>query len=175
MEENKDEYGAKDIQVLTGLSAVRKRPSMYIGDTSLRGLHHLVFEAVDNSIDEALAGFCSKIVVIIHKNNSVTVIDNGRGIPVDIHPKFNKPAVEIVMTKLHAGGKFDKRTYKVSGGLHGVGISVTNALSKELSVEVRRNGKIYQQKYAQGTPITELKIVGECNDKGTNVTFFFFF
>jgi len=126
---------------------------------------------VDNSIDEALAGFCSKIVVIIHKNNSVTVIDNGRGIPVDIHPKFNKPAVEIVMTKLHAGGKFDKRTYKVSGGLHGVGISVTNALSKELSVEVRRNGKIYQQKYAQGTPITELKIVGECNDKGTNVTF----
>ena len=171
MEENKDEYGAKDIQVLTGLSAVRKRPSMYIGDTSLRGLHHLVFEAVDNSIDEALAGFCSKIVVIIHKNNSVTVIDNGRGIPVDIHPKFNKPAVEIVMTKLHAGGKFDKRTYKVSGGLHGVGISVTNALSKELSVEVRRNGKIYQQKYAQGTPITELKIVGECNDKGTNVTF----
>jgi DNA gyrase subunit B len=171
MEENKDEYGAKDIQVLTGLSAVRKRPSMYIGDTSLRGLHHLVFEAVDNSIDEALAGFCSKIVVIIHKNNSVTVIDNGRGIPVDIHPKFNKPAVEIVMTKLHAGGKFDKRTYKVSGGLHGVGISVTNALSKELSVEVRRNGKIYQQKYVQGTPITELKIVGECNDKGTNVTF----
>jgi len=170
-EASKDEYGAKDIQVLTGLSAVRKRPAMYIGDTSLRGLHHLVFEAVDNSIDEALAGFCKKIVVIIHKNNSITVIDDGRGIPVDIHPKFNKPAVEIVMTKLHAGGKFDKKTYRVSGGLHGVGISVTNALSKELSVEVKRNEKIYQQKYAQGNPITELKIIGESNDTGTKVTF----
>ncbi|MFH0867731.1 MAG: DNA topoisomerase (ATP-hydrolyzing) subunit B [Candidatus Woesearchaeota archaeon] len=166
-----DDYGAKDIQVLTGLSAVRKRPSMYIGDTSLRGLHHLVFEAVDNSIDEALAGFCNKIVVIVHKDDSITVIDNGRGIPVDIHPKYNRPAVEIVLTKLHAGGKFDKKTYKVSGGLHGVGISVTNALSKELSVEVRRNGKIYQQKYAQGKPVTELKIIGECTDRGTKVTF----
>lgn len=168
---NPDDYGAKDIQVLAGLSAVRKRPSMYIGDTSLRGLHHLVFEAVDNSIDEALAGFCNKINVIIHKNNSVTVIDNGRGIPVDVHPKYNRPAVEIVMTKLHAGGKFDKKTYKVSGGLHGVGISVTNALSKELIVEVRRNGKIYQQKYAQGKPVTELQVIGECNDRGTKVTF----
>ncbi|MCH8329178.1 MAG: DNA topoisomerase (ATP-hydrolyzing) subunit B [Nanoarchaeota archaeon] len=166
-----DDYGAKDIQVLTGLSAVRKRPAMYIGDTALRGLHHLVFEAVDNSIDEALAGFCDKIVVIIHKNNSVTVIDNGRGIPVDIHPKYNKSAVEVVMTKLHAGGKFDKKTYKVSGGLHGVGISVTNALSKELIVEVKRNGKIYQQKYSQGNPVTELKIIGECSDKGTKITF----
>ena len=171
MEASKDDYGAKDIQVLTGLSAVRKRPSMYVGDTSLRGLHHLVFEAVDNSIDEAMAGFCSKIVVIIHKNNSVTVIDNGRGIPVDTHPKYNKPAVEIVMTKLHAGGKFDKKTYKVSGGLHGVGISVTNALSKELSVEVKRDGKIYQQTYSQGKPVTELKIIGECTDRGTKVTF----
>ncbi len=175
MEENTaqsaDDYGAKDIQVLAGLSAVRKRPSMYIGDTSLRGLHHLVFEAVDNSIDEAMAGFCSKINVIIHKNNSVTVIDNGRGIPVDVHPKYNRPAVEIVMTKLHAGGKFDKKTYKVSGGLHGVGISVTNALSQELTVEVRRNGKIYQQKYAQGKPVTELQIIGDCNDRGTKVTF----
>jgi len=166
-----DEYGAKDIQVLAGLSAVRKRPSMYIGDTSLRGLHHLVFEAVDNSIDEALAGFCNKINVIIHKNNSVTVVDNGRGIPIDMHPKYNRPAVEIVMTKLHAGGKFDKKTYKVSGGLHGVGISVTNALSRELIVEVRRNGKIYQQKYAQGKPVTELQIIGECNERGTKVTF----
>ncbi len=171
MEASKDDYGAKDIQVLTGLSAVRKRPSMYVGDTSLRGLHHLVLEAVDNSIDEALAGFCDKIIVIIHKDNSVTVIDNGRGIPVGIHPKYNKPAVEIVMTKLHAGGKFDKKTYKVSGGLHGVGISVTNALSKELIVEVRRDGKIYQQKYARGNPVTELKIIGECSDRGTKITF----
>jgi|TARA_B100001964_G_scaffold242488_1_gene317504 DNA gyrase subunit B len=171
MEDNKDEYGAKDIQVLTGLSAVRKRPAMYIGSTGLRGLHHLVFEAVDNSIDEALAGFCDKIIVIIHKNNSVTVIDNGRGIPVGMHPKYNKPAVEIVMTKLHAGGKFDKNTYKVSGGLHGVGISVTNALSKELTVEVKRDKKIYQQKYAQGNTITELKVIGECDDTGTKVTF----
>src|SRR3989344_2323622 len=112
---NADDYGAKDIQVLSGLSGVRKRPSMYIGDTGLRGLHHLVFEAVDNSIDEAMAGFCNKIVVIIHNNNSVTVIDNGRGIPVDIHPKYDKPAVEIVLTKIHAGGKFDKKAYKVSG------------------------------------------------------------
>jgi len=166
MEPKDNEYDAKG-----GLSAVRKRPAMYVGDTSLRGLHHLVFEAVDNSIDEALAGFCNKIVTIIHKNNSVTVIDNGRGIPVDIHPKFNKPAVEIVMTKLHAGGKFDKKTYKVSGGLHGVGISVVNALSKELSVEVKRNGKIHQQKYSQGKPITELKIIGDCNDQGTKITF----
>ena len=171
VQSNTDDYGAKDIQVLAGLSAVRKRPSMYIGDTSLRGLHHLVFEAVDNSIDEALAGFCNKINVIIHKNNSVTVIDNGRGIPVDMHPKYNRPAVEIVMTKLHAGGKFDKKIYKVSGGLHGVGISVTNALSKELTVEVRRNGKIYQQKYAQGKPVTELEVIGDCNDRGTKVTF----
>ncbi len=171
MEAKNDDYGAKDIQVLTGLSAVRKRPAMYIGDTGLRGLHHLVFEAVDNSIDEAMAGFCNKIVVIIHKNNSVTVIDNGRGIPVDIHPKFNRPGVEIVMTKLHAGGKFDKKAYKVSGGLHGVGISVTNALSKELSVEVRRDGKIYEQKYSYGNPTTELKVIGDCNDRGTKITF----
>ena len=170
MEQNND-YGAKDIQVLTGLSAVRKRPAMYIGNTGLRGLHHLVFEAVDNSIDEALAGFCDKIVVIIHKNNSIAVIDNGRGIPVDMHPKYNKPAVEIVMTMLHAGGKFSKKTYKVSGGLHGVGISVVNALSKELSVEVRRDGKIHQQKYSRGNAVSELKVIGDCNDQGTNVTF----
>ena len=169
--ENPSEYGAKDIQVMEGLSAVRKRPAMYVGSTGLRGLHHLVYEVVDNSIDEALAGFCNKIVVIIHKNNSITVIDNGRGIPVDMHPKYSKPALEIVMTMLHAGGKFDKKTYKVSGGLHGVGVSVVNALSKELIVDVRRNGKIYQQKYSQGKPVTGLSIVGDSNDTGTKVTF----
>ena len=169
--QKQEEYGAKDIQVLAGLSAVRKRPSMYIGDTGLYGLHHLVYEAVDNSIDEALAGHCTKIIVVIHKNNFVSVMDNGRGIPVDMHPKFNRPAVEIVMTKLHAGGKFDKKVYKVSGGLHGVGISVTNALSKELIVEVKRNGKVYQQKYEKGKPVTELEIVGESNETGTKVTF----
>ena len=169
--ENPSEYGAKDIQVMEGLSAVRKRPAMYVGSTGLRGLHHLVYEVVDNSIDEALAGFCNKIVVIIHKDNSITVIDNGRGIPVDMHPKYSKPALEIVMTMLHAGGKFDKKTYKVSGGLHGVGVSVVNALSKELIVDVRRNGKIYQQKYSQGKPVTGLSIVGDSNDTGTKVTF----
>ena len=166
-----NEYGAKDIQVMEGLSAVRKRPSMYIGDTSLRGLHHLVYEVVDNSIDEALAGFCSKINVIIHKDNSITVIDNGRGIPVDLHPKYNKPAVEMVLTMLHAGGKFDKKTYKVSGGLHGVGVSVVNALSIELIAEVKRNGKTYRQKYAQGKPVTGLEIVGESKETGTKITF----
>jgi DNA gyrase subunit B len=166
-----DEYGAKDIQVMEGLSAVRKRPSMYIGSTGLKGLHHLVFEVVDNSIDEALAGFCDKIMVVIHKDNSVSVIDNGRGIPVDVHPKYNKPAVEIVMTMLHAGGKFDKKTYKVSGGLHGVGISVVNALSKEVLVIINKGGKIYRQKYSQGNKITELEIIGDTNARGTKVTF----
>jgi DNA gyrase subunit B len=166
-----DEYGAKDIQVMEGLSAVRKRPAMYIGSTGLKGLHHLVFEVVDNSIDEALAGFCDKIMVVIHKDNSVSVIDNGRGIPVDVHPKYNKPAVEIVMTMLHAGGKFDKKTYKVSGGLHGVGISVVNALSKEVLVNINKGGKIYRQKYSQGNKITELEIVGDTNARGTKVTF----
>src|SRR3989338_9364900 len=168
--QKQEEYGAKDIQVLAGLSAVRKRPSMYIGDTGLYGLHHLVYEAVDNSIDEALAGHCTKIIVVIHKNNFVSVMDNGRGIPVDMHPKFNRPAVEIVMTKLHAGGKFDKKVYKVSGGLHGVGISVTNALSKELIVEVKRNGKVYMQKYQYGKPVTELKVIGDTGSKDTGTT-----
>ncbi len=167
----KTEYTAKDIQVLGGLSAVRKRPAMYIGDTSLRGLHHLVYEAVDNSIDEAMVGYCKNIKVIIHTDGKVTIIDDGRGIPVEIMPKFNKPAVEIVLTRLHAGGKFEKKAYKVSGGLHGVGISVTNALSKELTVEVKRDNKTYTQKYERGKPITELKETGITNETGTKLTF----
>jgi len=168
----KSAYGAESIKVMEGLGAVRKRPSMYIGDTALRGLHHLVYEVVDNSVDEALGGYCNKIIVVIHKGNSVSVTDNGRGIPVEIHPKYNKSALEIVMTMLHAGGKFDRKTYKVSGGLHGVGVSVVNALSKELIVEVSRDGKVYQQKYSQGNPVTGVSIVGESNGSGTKVTFF---
>lgn len=163
-------YDAKDIQVLAGLSAVRKRPAMYIGSTDIKGLHHLVYEAVDNSIDEALAGFCSRISVAIHKDGFITIADNGRGIPVDMHPKLNKSAVEVVMTRLHAGGKFDKKVYKVSGGLHGVGISVANALSKELVVEVKRNGRVYQQKYEYGKPATELEVIGEADPKETGTT-----
>ncbi len=166
-------YEAKDIQILAGISAVRKRPAMYIGSTDIKGLHHLVYEAVDNSIDEALAGFCSRISVIMHKDGFITISDNGRGIPVDIHPKLNKTGVEVVMTKLHAGGKFDKKVYNVSGGLHGVGISVTNALSKEMIVQVKRNGKVYQQKYQCGKPFTELEVIGEADakDTGTLVKF----
>lgn len=169
--QKQEEYKAKSIQVLEGLEAVRKRPAMYAGDTSIRGLHHLVFEAVDNSIDEALAGFCTKITVIIHKDGSVSVIDNGRGIPVDIHPQLNIPALEVVMTKLHAGAKFERKTYRVAGGLHGVGISVTNALSRFLTVQVKRDGKIYQQKYERGKPVTGLEIIGEAAETGTTVTF----
>ncbi|MBU4283802.1 MAG: DNA topoisomerase (ATP-hydrolyzing) subunit B [Nanoarchaeota archaeon] len=164
-------YGATHIQVLGGLEAVRKRPSMYIGDTSVRGLHHMVYEVVDNAIDEALVGFCSEITVIMHKNKKITVIDNGRGIPVEMHPKYNKPAVEIVMTKLHAGSKFDKKAYKVSGGLHGVGVSVVNALSKELEIYVKRDSKIYFQKYAYGKPLCNIKVVGEADETGTKIIF----
>ncbi len=164
-------YRAEDIQVLAGLSAVRKRPAMYIGDTSFRGFHHLVYEAVDNAIDEAMAGYCTEISVTINKNDTVTIVDNGRGIPVDIHPKFKRPAVEIVMTKLHAGAKFGRKTYRVAGGLHGVGISVTNALSEWLEVEVKRDGRVYHQRYAEGKPVSDLKEIGNADGTGTKITF----
>jgi DNA gyrase subunit B len=168
-----DNYNAGQIEVLEGLEAVRKRPGMYIGSTSSRGLHHLVYEIVDNSIDEALAGVCNEIDVFIHSDNSITVIDNGRGIPVDIHPKLGKPAVEVALTVLHAGGKFggSESAYKVSGGLHGVGLSVVNALSKWLIVEVSKNGYIFHQEYAQGKPTTELINIGKTEKNGTKISF----
>ena len=171
LEGNKVNYGEEQIQVLEGLEAVRKRPGMYIGTTSSRGLHHLVYEIMDNSIDEALAGFCDTIKVIINEDSSITNIDNGRGIPVGIHPKMGIPTVEVVHTMLHAGGKFGGSGYKVSGGLHGVGAAVVNALSEWMVVDVLRDGKIYRQRYERGKPVTKLEIVGDTDKSGTITTF----
>ena len=166
-----NDYGASDIKILEGLEAVRKRPGMYIGSTSSSGLHHLVWEIVDNSVDEAMAGFCSKIEVTVHADNSITVVDNGRGIPVAKHPVKKIPTLEVVMTVLHAGGKFDNNAYKVSGGLHGVGVSVVNALSKKMNVQVKRDGHIYEMEFSRGKTTQKMKKIGDSKATGTTTTF----
>ena len=171
MSEINKNYSADSIQILEGLEAVRKRPAMYIGDVGSKGLHHLVYEVTDNSIDEALAGHCKNITVTINEDNSITVLDDGRRIPIGMHEKEKKSALEVVMTVLHAGGKFDKDSYKVSGGLHGVGVSCVNALSESLTATVHREGKVFEQTYKRGISVQDVKEVGKTTDRGTIVTF----